>query len=203
MKRALAILLACTMVLGLTACSGSKKWTGKDFIFNSGSEQVAVKKDHAFIVYEGISYLTQYSDGSYEEYASEYETNRGLKLGMTLNDYKKLYPVVKGYAVWELYSGSENEYTSFAEYNNQNPSDMYDDSNNVWLDIGFCKEGNNWRALKDFEIQNVWFCDAEYSEYEEAVVFAVNFDKWGQVVGISLEYFTYDESWTEWQGWPD
>lgn len=203
MKRVIAVLLACTMVLGLTACSGSKKWTDKDLTFKSGSDQIKVEKDNAFIVYEDVSYLTQYSDGSYEEFDTEYVTNRGLKLGMSLEDYKKMYNVVKGYAVWELYSGSENEYTSFAEYNNQSPTDMYDESNNIWLDIGFCKEGGKWRQLKDVEVQDVWFCDASYSDFEEAVVFAVNFDKWEQVSGISLEHFTYDEGWTEWQGWAD
>lgn len=81
---------------------------------------------------------------------------------------------------------------------------MYDGTNNnVWLDIGFYKDGGKWKVLKDYEVQNVWFCDAELDDYEEVVVFAVNFDKWGQVVGISLEYFDYDEDWVEWQGWAE
>lgn len=205
MKRALAVLLTCAMVFGLTACSGTKsQWTDADLVFQSGSDKVEVETDYAFIVYEDVSYLTDYSDGSYEEIADEFATARGLELGMTLDDYKKLYKVMKGYAVWELYTGDNNEYTSFEEYNNQTLSEMYNGTNNnVWLDIGFYKEGGNWKPLKDYEVQNVWFCDAEMDDYEEAVVFAVNFDKWGQICGISLEHFTYDEAWAEWQGWVD
>lgn len=206
MKKVLAVVLACTMALGLTACSGGAKksqWTDEDLVF-TGSDTLEVEKDHAFIVYEDASCLTDYSDGSYEEYAEEYATSRGLELGMTLDDYKKLYTVMNGYAVWELYTGDENEYTSFDEYTNQSLSEMYDGTNNnVWLDIGFYKDGGKWKVLKDYEVQNVWFCDAELDEYEEVVVFAVNFDKWGQVVGISLEYFDYDEDWVEWQGWAE
>lgn len=205
MKRALAVLLTCTMLLGLTACGngGSKsKWTDDDLIFQVGSEKVEVENDHAFIVYEDVSYLTDYEDGSYEELDEEYATSRGLELGMTIEDYKELYTVMNGYAVWELYSGDNNEWTSFDEYTNQEPSEMYDGTNNnVWLDIGFYKDGNEWKVLKDYEVQNVWFCDADLDDYEECVVFAVNFDKWGQITGISMEHFSYDDNWVEWQGW--
>lgn len=206
MKKALAVILACTMALGLTACAGGIKksqWTDEDFVF-SGSEKIEVEEGNAFIVYEDTSYLTDYSSGDYEEYAEEFATNRGLELGMTLDDYKKLYTVMNGYAVWELYTGDENEYTSFEEYTNQSLSEMYDGTNNnVWLDIGFYKDGSKWKVLKDYEVQNVWFCDADLEDYEEVVVFAVNFDKWGQIVGISLEHFDYAEGWVEWQGWSE
>lgn len=202
MKKALAVLLVCTMALGLTACTSKSKWTDEDFVFN-GSEKIEVEEGNSFIVYEDASYLTEYSDGSYEEYAEEFATSRGLELGMTIDDFKKLYSVVKGYAVWELYTGDENKYTSFAEYNNEDPSEMYDEANNVWIDLGFYKEDGQWKVLKDVEVQGVWFCDEDFDEYEECVVFAVNFDKWGEVIGISCEHFDYDEGWKEWQAWAE
>lgn len=206
MKKAVAVLLICAAMLGLTACGGQKKegWTDADLDFKSASETVTVKKDHSFITYEGEAYYRDYSDGSAEEYVETFATNRGLEIGMTVEDYAKLYSVKPGYAVWELYSGSSNEYTSFAEYTNQEPSEMYNGTyNNVWLDLGFCKEDGKWRVLKDYEVQNVWFCDADFDDFDEVVVFAVNLNKWGEVQGLSIEHFTYDEDWDAWQGWAD
>lgn len=204
MKKALAVILACTMVLGLTACTGSSKskWTEDDFVF-VGSEKLEVEEGHALIVYDDATYLTSYEDGSYEQYDEEFATNRGLELDMTIDDFKKLYTVMKGYAVWELYTGDSNEYTSFNEYNNEDPSEMYEEANNVWLDIGFCKEDGKWRVLKDEEVRDVWFCDADLDDYGECVVFAINFDKLGEVVGISCEHFDYDKEWVEWQDWAE
>lgn len=206
MKKAVAVLLTCVAMLGLTACGGQKKegWADADLDFKSASETVTVKKDHAFITYNDVAYYTDYSDGSYEEYSEAFATNRGLEIGMTVEDYAKLYSVKPGYAVWELYSGSNNEYTSFAEYTNQDPSEMYDGTyGNVWLDLGFAKEDGKWRVLRDYEVQNVWFCDADFDDFDEVVVFAVNFDKWGEIQGFSIEHFTYDEVWDTWQGWAD
>ncbi|HKM34823.1 MAG TPA: hypothetical protein VJY54_08780 [Lachnospiraceae bacterium] len=207
MKKLLAALLACTMIFGLTACGLGKttnNWTDEDFTFTSDSEKVEVPLGKAFIVYEEVSYLTSYTDGSYEEYESEYATNRGLKLGMTFDEFTKLYNVMNGYAVWEIYTGDSNEYTNFDVYTNQAPSEMYDGTNNnVWLDLGFYKENGKWKQLKDVEVQDVWFCDANYDDYDEVVVFGVNFDKWGQVAGISEEHFSYDEDWSIWQGWTE
>ncbi|MGN0431879.1 MAG: hypothetical protein ACI4EQ_05925 [Lachnospiraceae bacterium] len=203
MKKLVAAVLTCVMAFSLVACGNSKaKWTDEDLVFVNGSEKQEVKCDHAMIVYSDVSYYTDYADGDYEEFDFEFATNRGLELGMTLDDYKKLYSVKPGYAVWELYSGSQNEYTSFAAYTNQEPDEMYNGTNNnVWLDIGYCKVDGKWKVMEDYEVQNAWFCDADLDEYEEVVVFAVNFDTDGEITGISLEHFTYDDAWVEWQAW--
>lgn len=126
-KRLMAAVLACAMMLGLTACSGlsSSKWTENDFTFKGSEDEITLKEGRELLVYEDVTYVRKYSDGSYDQYDEEYETQRGLKLGMELSDYKKLYNVVKGYAVWEIYSGDDGMYTSFAEYNNEDPDDMY------------------------------------------------------------------------------
>lgn len=179
-------------------------FSGMDLIF-AGSESIPVETDHAIIVYDDVTYYTDYSTGDYDEYAEEFITYRGLSLDMTMDDYLSMYNVEPGYAVWELYSGEENEYTSFAAYYDGDTADdfYYDDYNNVWLDIGFCLEDGYWRQLEDWEVQDTWFCDADLDDYEEVVVFAVNFDEWGYVTGISLEHFTYDEAWVEWQAWAE
>lgn len=209
MKRVLSILLISTMMLGLTACglSPKAKWTDEDLTFKSESDEVQVTKDTAIIVYEDYSSTIDYDSVSFEEFDYEYTTNRGLALGMTIDDYKELYTVINGYAIWECFTGDENEYTQFEEYKGQKPSEMYEmeDSkyNNVWLDIGFSKKDGKWSQMKDFEVMDTWFCDADLDDFEECVVFAVNFDKWGKVCGISLEHFTYDEGWVEWQGWDE
>ncbi len=180
----------------------SGDWSDADLSFTDGSSQVTVELNHAFIVYEGESYLTDHSDGSYEEYG-EFMTNRGLAMGMTLDDYMRLYNVTDGYVVWEVYSGESNEYTGFYEYTGQSLEEMHDMGNTVWLDIGFYKQDGVWNRLMDYEIRDVWFCDADLSDYDEVIVFAVNFDLWGEVTGVSLEYFTYDEDWVVWQDWAE
>lgn len=207
MKKLLAVLLTCSMVFGLTACGlggGAGQWTDADLSFSTDSDKIEVENGKAFIVYKDSSYLTEHSDGSYEEYQDEYVTSRGLKLGMSLDEVKKLYKILNGYAVWEVYTGESNEYTNFVAYKNQDPEDMYDGTNNnVWIDLGFCKENGKWRELKDVEVQDIWFCDADFNDYEEVVVFGINFDDMGYVNGISLEHFDYDQAWSDYQGWAE
>ncbi|MGN1148597.1 MAG: hypothetical protein ACI4TB_09255, partial [Lachnospiraceae bacterium] len=179
-------------------------WSDADLIFQSDSDTVEAALGYAFITYDDGSYLTDYSDGYYETYYGDFSTSKGLELGMLIEDYVELYDIKEGFAVWEVYSGDENEYTGFREYTGQSPAEMYDgENNNVWLDIGFCKENGEWKQLMDYEVRDVWFCDADLDDYDECVVFAVNFDSWGEVVGISLEHFAYDENWVEWQDWAD
>lgn len=184
------------------AAMNQKGFTDDDLVFRQGDSELTIELNHAFIVRSSGSYYTSYADASYEEYG-EYETGRGLKLGDSLEDYLNLYEVEPGYSAWELYSGENNEYTSFAENTGQSPADMYGSYNNVWLDIGFSKENGEWRMLEDYEIEETWFCDASLSDYEEVVVFAVNFNERGEVIGLSLEHFSYDEGWVEWQAWDD
>ncbi len=203
MKKLVAIMLTCVMAMSLVACGGNSKakWTEDDLVFVNGSEKQEVECDYAIIVYDDVSYYTDHATGDYEEFDFEFVTNRGLELGMTMDDYKELYNVKPGYAVWELYSGSNNEWTSFAAYSNQDPAEMYDEYNNAWLDIGYSKVDGKWVQMEDFEVQDTWFCDADFDEFEEVVIFAVNFDEFGKVTGISLEHFTYDDAWVEWQAW--
>ena len=203
MKKIVAMILACAMAFSLVACGGNSKadWTAEDMVFTGASEEQEVKVDHAIIVYEDVTYYTSYADGSYDEFAEEFVAGRGLELGMTMDDYKELYNVKPGYAVWELYSGDNNEWTSFAAYSNQEPSEMYDEYNNAWLDIGYTKVDGKWEQMKDFDVQDTWFCEADFDAFEEVVIFAVNFDDFGKITGISLEHFTYDDAWVEWQAW--
>lgn len=173
-----------------------------NFISASG-ETVTAELNYAFIAYDAEAYLTDYADGAWEEWYEDFATARGLEVGMFMEDYIEMYDVKQNYAVWECFSGDNNEYTSFEAYSKQEPAELYEEYNNVWLDIGFCMENGEWQQLEDYEVQNVWFCDADLSDYDEVVVFAVNLDSYGQICGISVEHFTYDEGWVEWQGWID
>lgn len=200
-KRILATVLACAMMLGMTACGGAGTWTEEDFTFK-GEKDVTLKTDHEVIIYDDLSYVRELTEGDYDEYEESLTTQRGLAVGMELADYKKLYNVVKGYAVWEIYSGEDGMYTSFAEYTGQDPEEMYeDDVTNVWLDLGFYKEKGKWVAMQDVEVQDVWFCEADQDEYDECVILSVNLDEDGEVMGINCNYFTYDDAWVEWQAW--
>lgn len=199
-KKLLAAALAAVMVLGLTACGSNAGFTEDDLVFK-GDEEITVDKDYAVIVYEDAAYYMGITNDDYEEIAGVFETSRGLGLGMTLDDYKKLYGVKNGYAVWELFSGDNNEYTSFDAYSNQSADEMYEDANNVWLDLAWCKEGGKWRAMTDVEVRDTWFCDADYDDFDEIVFLSVNLDDMDEVIGLAIYYVTYDEDWSEYQAW--
>lgn len=193
-KRLLAAVLACAMMLGLTACSGlsSSKWTENDFTFKGSEDEITLKEGRELLVYEDVTYVRKYSDGSYDQYDEEYETQRGLKLGMEISDYKKLY------------SGDDGMYTSFAEYNNEDPDDMYgSDVTNVWLDLGFYKQDGKWVAMQDVEVQNIWFCEEDQDDYDECVILSVNLSADGEIIGLGCNHFSYDDEWVEWQAWAE
>ena len=204
MKRALAVLFVTLMTCSVCACGQSQeeKWADEDFVFYSEDEGVVVTQGHAFIAYENTGYLTADADSSYQQYDAKFSTERGLKIGMTMEELKTLYEVTPMNAVWELYSGNENQYNSFKAYNEEAPGEMYDDTyHNVWLDLGFVKVDDEWVSLNPKEIQDIWFCNADYEAYGEVALFAVNFDTDGLVSGISVEHLSYDESWAVSQGW--
>lgn len=203
MKRVLALVLTCMTVLGLTACGGSSKiqWTDEDLTFQKGSKKIEVELGNSILMWDDITYLTtDFEDNIYEEYDGGFATNRGLEVGMTLDDYKELYNVKNGYAVWELISG---DYTSFDAYTNQKPLELYEDAGSVWLDIGYSKVNGRWKVLTDVEVRDVWFCDADLDDYDEIVILSVGIDSMGEIVGISMYHTEYDEEWVVWQDWAE
>lgn len=181
---------------------GSSEWTDADFVFTSDSESVTVSLGHYFRVntYYEESYLADYN-GNYDDFDELFATGRGLAPGMTLNDYINLYDLQEGYAVWERYSGDNGEYTSFMNYTGQSGYEMYDGYVNVWLDTGYCKENGQWRILEDWEVRDIWFCDAPLSDYDEVVILSVNVYENDIIWDISMEHFTYDQDWVYWQDW--
>lgn len=213
MKKLLATMLAVVMVCGLTACGGSKGWTDKDFIMKNGDDEVEVKKENVWYGFDGVSYMDDYAawvdgDEAWEEvFEDEYTTNRGLEIGMDMDDFCKLYDVKEGYAVWEVVSGESGEWTEFAAYDkNQDMDDVYDDFSddlypNIWLDLGYYKDGNKWVAMEDVDVQDVWFCEADSSDFKEVAILSVNFDDDGEIKAISLSHIKYNGTWEEWQGW--
>lgn len=205
MKKKLTTLLLAMMLLGLTACGETKqKWAEEDLTFSNGSKSFKVEEGNIWYGYEEGGYLVQYINETDEMYDGNFATNRGLKIGMTLEDYKEIYRIIPGYAVWEIVSGEEGEYTEFAAYNNDDPADMYTASDvNCWLNIGYYKDGDTWRALKDYEVQDIWLCDADQDKFKQAAILSVNIDPYGDVVGISLSNIKYDDVWVEWQGWEE
>ncbi|MCH5270060.1 MAG: zinc-ribbon domain-containing protein [Lachnospiraceae bacterium] len=183
---------------------GSSEWTEADFVFTSDSESITVSLGHYFRVntYYEESYLADYY-GNYDDFDELFVTSRGLAPGMTLNDYINLYDLQPGYAVWERYSGDNGEYTSFMNYTGQSGYEMYDGYVNVWLDTGYCKENGQWRILEDWEVREIWFCDAPLNDYDEVVILSVNVYENDIIWDISMEHFTYDEDWVYWQDWAD
>lgn len=181
---------------------GNAEWSEADFVFTSDSESITVSLGHYFRVntYYDESYLADYY-GDYDEYDDLFATSRGLAPGMTLKDYINLYDLQPDYAVWERYSGDNGEYTSFMNYTGQSAYEMYDGYVNVWLDTGYCKENGQWRILEDWEIRDIWFCDAPLSDYDEVVILSVNVYENDIIWDISMEHFTYDEHWVYWQDW--
>ena len=199
-KKILAALLIMTAAINLTACGSGTGFSEDDLVLK-GPEDIVVDKDYAVIAYEDTAYFMGLVDDDYEEYEGDYATSRGLELGGQLEDYKKLYGVKNGYAVWELFSGDNNEYTSFDAYSNQSAGEMYDEANNVWLDLGWCKEGGKWRAMTDVEVRDTWFCDADYDDFDEIVFLSVNLDEMDEVIGLAIYHVTYDEAWADYQAW--
>ena len=191
----------------MTAPAGGSQWADADFTFVSETDgSVILSLGHTFRVntYYEESYLSDYS-GDHDTYYSTFATARGLEPGMTRDEYVSLYGLEEGYAVWEKYTGEDGEYTSFAEYTGQSADEIYEDSNvaNVWLDIGYCMEGGEWRLLEDWEVRDIWFCDAPMGDYEEVVILSVNLYEDDRVYDISMEYFTYDDNWVTWQDWAE
>ncbi len=213
MKKLVVSLLTLVMVCGLTACGNSKGWTDEDFIMKNGDDEVEVKKETVWYGFDGASYLDDYAawvdgDADYEEaFDDEYATNRGLEIGMEMEDFCELYDVKPGYAVWEVVSGDNGEWTEFAEYKlDEDIEDVYDEFSdelypNVWLDLGYYKDGKKWVAMEDVDVQDVWFCDADDDNFKEVAILSVNFDMEGEVQAISLSHIKYDGTWEEWQGW--
>ncbi len=187
--------------------AGGSGWTDADFVFSSDSDgSITLTLGHTFRVnsYYEESYMSDYS-GDHDTYYSMFATGRGLKTGMTRDDYVSLYGLQEGYAVWELYTGEEGEYTSFSEYSGQTAAEMYEakDAGNVWLDIGYCWENGAWRLMEDWEVRDVWFCDAPIGDYGDVMILSVNLYEDDRVYDISMEYFTYDDNWVTWQDWAD
>ena len=213
MKKLVASVLALVMVCGLTACGGSKAWTDKDFIMRNGDDEIEVKKEMVYYGFEDASYLDDYAacmegDEDYEEaYDDEYATNRGLERGMKMEDFQELYDVKEGFAVWEVVSGESGEWTEFAPFNaDEDVADVYEEFSdelwpNLWLDLGYYKDGDKWVAMEDVDVQDVWFCDADEDDFKEVAILSVNFDNRGKVQAISLSHIKYDGTWEEWQGW--
>lgn len=197
-KKLLALILSTAMVLSLAGCGSKAALAADDLVFAGSEDDVKLKVDNILYMEEDWTGWVDLNTGNYEEFYEEFVSARGLEVGMTLSDYKNLYAVKRGYAVWELIDGG---YTSFDEYTNQSASDMYKDADDVWLDLGWCKDGDKWRAMTDVEVQDTWFCDADLDAFDEIVFFSVGLDKNDKIQFIYVYYITYDEYWVALQGW--
>lgn len=206
MKKAIAVFLAaCTMVLSLSACAGGKSgWKDDDFIFTNGSDTVTVNVGQIGALGSDAGMVASYADDSvYQQLNAGYTTNRGLKVGDSIDEYKKLYTVINGYALWEI-NTNDGWSTIVHEYNNESPSEAYgfeSDIYSVYLDIGFYKKDGKWAVLRDYELRDVWFCDASLSTYSECAILTVGFDSMGRIGVIDIYHINYDQDWKTFQDW--
>lgn len=205
-KKLLTWALSAVMVLSLAGCgsgSGSKAGFTDDDLVLKGSEDFRVALDHFMYTTDGYTdYEDMYVD-DWTEYEEAFATSRGLKIGMTLDDYKKLYNIKYGYAVWEQIT--YDNYTYLDYYTNQDSSDMYNDDDiavdTLWLDLGWYKDGSSWKAMSDEEFMDVWFCHADLDKYDEVVILSVYLDEFEEIGAMYFYHFTYDNDWVTWQGW--
>ncbi|MCH5274703.1 MAG: hypothetical protein J1E65_02595 [Lachnospiraceae bacterium] len=208
-KKLLAVLLGTMMVLSLTACGNSKAGFSDDELVFKGSEDIEVELNHIIFVDEDeIGEYTEYYGmfvDDYKSYEETFATSRGLEIGMSLDDYKKLYNIKYGYAVWELIT--YDSYTYLDYYTNQETSDMYNDKTidvkTLWLDLGWYKDGGSWKAMTDEEFMSVWFCEADLDDYDEVAILSVYLDDYEEVGAMYLYHFTYDDDWVMFQGWAE
>lgn len=209
-KKLMAVLLGTMMVLSLAACGSSKAaFTDDDLVVKAGSEEVRVALNHYFYMndeYSEYDNMLDYDD--WEEYGTGFATSKGLELGMTMDDYKDLYAVKNGYALWELLDYDDDGYgyiSTPAEYTNESARTIYDEYGDkadvAYLDLGWCKEDGKWRAMTDEELYDVWYCEASYSEFGEVAIISVGFDYYDRAAVLYLYHFTYNGDFADWSGW--
>ena len=206
-KKLMAVLLGTVMVLSLAACGSSKAdFTDDDLVFKGPRE---VKLELGYDFYTGSDYAVYenlYVFDDWKEYDADFATARGLEIGMTLDDYKELYAVKNGYAMWELRDMEDDgSYMSqSARYTNESAADIYDaysETDQAWLFLGWCKEDGKWRVMTDEEVGDVWYCYAGYSDFGEVVLLSVVFYYDGEIAAMDMYHFSYDKDWAEWQAW--
>lgn len=207
-KKLMAVLLGTVMVLSLAACGNSKANFADDELVFKGSENVEVALNH--YIYVGVDEIGEYTEydtlsaNAYELYEEALATSRGLKIGMSLSDYKDLYAVKNGYATWELISyEEEGPMTGMKQYANQTAREMYNEADSIWLDLGWCKENGKWRVMTDAELIDVWFCEAKSSDFGEFVILSVFLDDSEEIGAMYLYHATYDKNWVSYQNWAD
>lgn len=210
-KKLLALILSAGMVLSLAGCgsgsgSGSKADFAADDLVFKGSEEIRVALDHwLFVAEDYTDYENMYDVDDWTEYEEAFATSRGLEIGMTLDEYKKLYNIKYGYAVWEQIT--YDNYTYLDYYTNQDSADMYNDDDisvdTLWLDLGWYKDGSSWKAMSDEEFMDVWFCHAGLDKYDEVAILSVYLDEFEEIGAMYFYHFTYDDDWVTWQGWVD
>ncbi len=205
MKKIIVTLLTIAAVFSLCACSvaGRKgvSFSEDDLALSNGSDELELELNHTVYIWPDVTYVEKHADYSYEEYDNEYQTAKGLALGDTVEDYKKLYFNSNSYAVWEL-CDSEN-YTQFSKYTGQSAQDMVGTDNATWLDVGFYLDNGNWKQLTDVEVKDIWLCEADLNDYDEVVIMSVNLNSFDEIDCISINYFNYDEDFVTYQDWLD
>ncbi len=206
MRKFFALLLT-VIIVAVTGCGSTKNagtWTDEDFSFQNQSEVMELPSGSAMMVREGKTYTLplKVDAAGYEEYPESFTMDRGLELGSTLKDYKKLYPAGAESLIWEVYTSDGDTY--FKPYGNETLTGLYDAyEGSVWLDVAYAYENGTWVPLAGHELQDIWFCEADPSEYDRVALLSVNFDKEEIVTGIYLYHIVYDEAFIAWQNWAE
>ena len=172
--------------------------SAKDFVV-TGSRDIEVTLNTVLFIEDNWTLIGDIITYDSEQFDEDFATSRGLKLGMSLSDYEKLYPVEEGYALWEVFDA--DGYTDGVYYTGQDVRELYEDFVDIWLDLAWVKEDGKWKLLSNNEVGNIWFCEASFSKYDEIMFLSVNIDPSEKIQCIYMYHVNYDDDWVAFQDW--
>lgn len=208
MKQISKIIIALLMITCMCGCAGPLSFGPKeqafsedDLVFVGEDSTIQLDLNQSIYIGTDYAYTEEHSAYSYTDYYENFQTARGLECGDYIDDYKDAYFKRDINAVWEI---CYDDYTTmFKQYDGKSIDELSDSSVLVWLDCGYYRDGDKWKRLSDYEVKDIWFCDAEFEDYDEVVIISANLSEDNQISCISFNYFEYDEDFAAYLSWEE